>query len=135
MVRITTEQFAILTETPVLGEYGVTLTVTPKHAAAQKQIGMLADFTFKEGDTRFIVLSVFCEFAILPEDWEACVEDGMVTIPKDSMTYFLVQTVGTARGILHCKTEGTLMNNILLPSFDVSNIFQEDYKFMMEKQE
>ena len=135
MVKITTEQFEILTQTPVSGEFGVTLNVTPKHAAAQKQIGVLAEFSFSENNTRFMFLSVFCEFAILPEDWDKCITDGIVSIPKETMEYFVVQTIGTSRGILHCKTEGTIMNNIVLPSFDVSNAIQEDYRFAIGAQE
>ncbi len=82
-----------------------------------------------------MILSVFCEFAIFPEDWNACMADGMITIPKQTMEYFVVQTIGTSRGILHCKTEGTMMGNIILPSFDVSNTIQEDYKFAVGAQE
>lgn len=127
MVKITTEQFAILSDVPLQGDFQVNLQLTIKHSVELKRIGIKSDFSVIHKNKKHIVLSVFCEFAIYPDDWESAITDGTITIPKSTIEYFVVQTIGTARGILHTKTEGTPFNNIILPSFNVTQFIKNDY--------
>ena len=49
-----------------------------------------------------------------------------LVILKVMLEHFAVQTVGTARGILHCKTEGSQFNGIILPPVNVTELVTED---------
>ena len=73
-----------------------------------------------------MVLQVLCEFGIHPEDLQSITSDNKVTIPKGTLDYFIAQTVGTARGILHCKTEGTPFNGIIIPPMNVTTMVDSD---------
>lgn len=129
MIKINTEQFALLQETiPDRDNVALSLNVELKYAAAACMVAVGALFTFSCADDKFMILKVLCEFQIHPEDWESCTSDNVVTIPKDCIDYLLSQTVGTARGILHCKTEGTTYNDIVLPPLDVSDVIEGDIK-------
>lgn len=129
MSKINLEQFAILKESVPQGEITVGLEVELKQASQVEMVGVGTSFSFESSGERFMVLKVFCEFQINPEDWAGCMSDDIVTIPKDTMDYLLSQTVGVSRGILHCKTEGTAFNHIVLPPLNVSDIIKEDVKF------
>lgn len=76
-----------------------------------------------------LMLQITCEFEINPGDWKENLVNGeTVTIPKDTLEYFAVHTIGTARGILHCKTEGTPFNGIVLPPLDATKLVKGDLK-------
>lgn len=126
MTKITTEQFAILSDVAVVSAFGVNVTVGLKYNVEDRLVGILADFSFMDGENRFMILSVFCEFEIQQEDWESLKSDKNVIISRQALEYFVVQTIGTARGILHCKTEGTQFNNIIIPSVNVRNIVPDN---------
>lgn len=133
MNKINTEQFAILKESLSSGDMSVGLEVELKHAGQAGMIGVGASFSFDSSGEKFMVLKVFCGFQINPEDWASCVSDDTVTIPKDTMDYLLSQTVGASRGILHCKTEGTAFNHVVLPPLNVSTVIKEDVVFNIGK--
>ena len=110
MLRISTTQFAILAKEAV-EQYRIQTNVELK-----------------------MVLQVLCEFGIHPDDVQTLTLDGKVTIPKNIVDYFIAQTVGTARGILHCKTEGTSFNGIIIPPMDVTNIVESDMVIELDKE-
>lgn len=133
MSKINVEQFAILKDSAPQGEITVGLEVELKQAAQVEMVGIGASFSFEYSGERFMVLKVFCGFQINPEDWASCTNEGIVTIPKNTMDYLLSQTVGVSRGILHCKTEGTAFNHIVLPPLNVSDIIKEDVTFNLSR--
>ncbi len=54
-------------------------------------------------------------------------------MPKDFMRQLLVITIGTARGVLHTKTENTPFNRFLLPILDATNLIKEDVELDFAK--
>lgn len=117
----------------------------PKNASSQLVSGLsfgididdhaitcTAHFKFeKKQDQPFLLLKVQGQFEIDKEAFENKVtqEDGSFLIIKDLATHFAVLTVGSARGILHAKTEGTVFNQYLLPTIDVKQMILEDIIF------
>ena len=86
-------------------------------------------FSFeKKKDQPFLIVEVQGLFEIEKKDFQSKVkqEDGSFLITKDLATHFAVLTIGSARGVLHAKTEGTTFNQYLLPTIDVKSIIQED---------
>lgn len=71
-----------------------------------------------------MILGVTCEFEIHEEDWEKLNNNEEVVIPKELLEYFAVHTVGTARGVLFCKTESTQFNNVIIPPINVADLIK-----------
>ena len=126
MFRISTGQFAILSTEPPKGEVEISTNIELKHANDGSAVMVNATFTFSEKERQVMVLGTTCEFSIHPEDLQALTTDGKVVIPKGTIDFFIAQTVGTARGILHCKTEGTPFNGIIIPPMNVTGMFKDD---------
>ena len=73
-----------------------------------------------------MVLAINCEFEIHNEDFKELRKDGKTIIPKALLELFAVHTIGTARGVLFCKTESTQFNNVIIPPINVSELIQSD---------
>ena len=126
MFRISTGQFAILSEKAPQGEVNISTNIEMKPAKDGSAVQVCAKFSFKECEKQIMLLDVACEFLLNPDDIKAITTDSKVVIPKDILDYFIAQTIGTARGILHCKTEGTAFNGIILPPMDISKLLKGD---------
>lgn len=89
-------------------------------------------FSFeKKKDQPFLILEVEGSFEIDENDFLNKIkqDDNTYLIAKGLAVHFAVLTIGSARGILHAKTEGTTFNEFLLPTIDVNNMLQEDVIF------
>lgn len=128
MNHIIVDQFAILSEESLLS--------TDK-AQLNSQIGFKMDFNnhliattmcfkFEKNDELFMILEVTCHFAIEPNDWKMLISENSIIFPKDFLAHLGMHTIGTARGILHCKTEGTTFNTCILPPINVVQMIPED---------
>ena len=53
-------------------------------------------------------------------------KDKSWIIPVDFLRYMGTIVVGTARGVLHTKTEGTVLNAYVLPPINVMELVKED---------
>jgi len=88
-----------------------------------------ARFSFeKKKDQPFLILEIQALFEIEKNDFhnEMKQADNTYLVSKGLAVHFAVLTIGSARGILHAKTEGTPFNEFLLPTIDVNNMLQED---------
>lgn len=71
-------------------------------------------------------LAITCEFEIEENDYKNIHKNEKTVIPKELLEYFAVHTIGTARGILFCKTESTPYNYIIIPPLNVSEMIKDD---------
>lgn len=93
-----------------------------------------ARFTFeKKKDHPFLILEVESLFKVEKNDFKNKVkqEDNSYLVSKELAMHFAVLTVGSSRGILHAKTEGTRYNEYLLPTIDVKQMIPEDVIFKL----
>lgn len=89
-------------------------------------------FTFeKRKNQPFIVLELQAIFEIEKSDFFNKIKqnDGTYLVVKGLAIHFAVLTIGSARGFLHSKTEGTPYNEYILPTINVNNMIQEDIIF------
>ena len=89
-------------------------------------------FTFeKKKDHPFLILELQALFEIEKDDFlNKMKQDGNTyLIAKGLAVHFAVLTIGSARGILHSKTEGTQFNKFLLPTINVNSMLEEDIIF------
>lgn len=125
MLKISVIQFAILNK-EVANGYQIETNAELKHTADGRAIAVDMTFSFKNEEEKDMILQVLCEFGIHPDDLQSITSENRITIPKNTLDYFIAQTVGTARGILHCKTEGTPFNGIIIPPMDVTGMLEKD---------
>jgi len=98
-------------------------------------VGCNAKFEFLSKDLPFIILNVRCDFEIASDSWESIIDAELktITLPVSLITHLAVLTVGTARGILHCKTQGTIFNKYFLPTLNVAESLKENIVIPIQK--
>ncbi|WP_372756171.1 hypothetical protein [Labilibaculum sp.] len=127
--KVTTEQFAIIEDAYCDGG-DISLETKLGFGADvdNKMIAVFTTFIFKCNDKAFLIIEAGCHFNIKDDAWEEMLDDEKksLTAPKGFIRHMTVLTIGTARGILHTKTENTSFNQFLLPTINVAEIIQED---------
>ncbi len=133
LLKVTTEQFALI-ESFFQKESETKLETNLKFAASKESrlIGVFAQFQFSCDHNPFIVLEVGCHFEIKKESWEQMLETNAIIVPKAIMQHLCALTVGTARGVLHAKTENTSFNQLVLPTINIAEIIESDVRFELE---
>lgn len=129
--KVTTDQFAIIDKSFADTE-AINLNTNLRFALdrIQRIVAVFALFKFEQKGIPFLIVEVSCHFIIAPESLTNFIKDDITTvIPKGFMTHLGMITVGTARGVLHTKTEGTRFNDFVLPTINVVDMIKEDVLF------
>lgn len=130
--HIKTLQFAIFPDQFV---NGTPVSVDTKVSfGVRKDLGdikCVMNIRYLQEDTLLLTSQTQCNFGISPEGIAHLQEKG--SIPVDFMRYIATITTGTIRGIIHSKTEGTVLNPIVLPPINLVNIIHDD--FILEKKQ
>ncbi len=121
MFGIHLDQFAILCEDRK-DEIGMNVSLNFKYGDEGKKVACVAAFDFTSESEKVMVLKVTCEFEIQEDNWKTFCNDKGIVIPKDLLEFFAVHTIGTARGVLFCKTENTQFNYVVIPPINVSEM-------------
>jgi hypothetical protein len=102
-----------------------------------KIVAVSALFRFESDDKQapFIILETKAYFNIEPESWESMydADANTLSLEKGFARHLSVIVVGTSRGILHTKTEGTDLNQVILPLINVEEILKEDVIINLDK--
>jgi hypothetical protein len=124
---IKTEQFAIIEDCFKNGEK-VTFNSKIGFGAdkATTTIAIFTGFRFEQNNIPFLLIETSCYFQIGEANWDTFNNNGVLLLPKDFMRQLLMLAIGTARGVLHAKTENTPFNRFLLPILDATNLIKED---------
>lgn len=127
--KITTEQFAILSENYKAKEK-IKLVTSIKFGInkERKILVVIMRFKFEQNNHPFIILEPACHFVFEKNAWDDFKnkETGEIILPKNLVLHLAALTTGTARGILHGKTEGTEFNKYFLPTLNVNNLIKKD---------
>lgn len=122
MSRIAVNQFAILTQECPDEGMALSVELSFQYSVETRQISCEAGFCFNKDSATLLILKSQCEFRIHPEDWEKFHKDGGIEIPRDVLELLAVHTIGASRGILHCKTEDTSFNRLMIPPINVAEM-------------
>ena len=132
---IKTEQFAILEENyhekkSVDFETGIQFKID----AESKFIASVVRISFNQGKKSFLKIDVSCHFKIDDKSWDTFInkKQQVLTIPKGFLAHMAMITVGTLRGILFTKTEGTVFNKFIIPTIDVASMIEKDETFSLK---
>lgn len=134
MFGIHLDQFAILCE-DCKDEVGMNVSLNFKYGDEGKKVACVVAFDFTSESEKVMVLKMTCEFEIQVDDWKTLHNDKEVVIPKDLLEFFSVHTIGTARGVLFCKTENTQFNYIVIPPINVSEMGISDLTVKLESKD
>ncbi|REG87870.1 hypothetical protein [Winogradskyella sediminis] len=133
--KITTEQFAIIESAFKEGE-DVQFSVNAKYGINEKDkmVAVFVSPAFYQDKKAFLVLEIACHFKIVDDAWESFKnkDKTKLTIPVDFMRHLIMLTIGTARGVLHSRTENTPFNNFLMPTINVTEIVKSGVAFNLE---
>lgn len=125
MKKISVKQFAILAESISSKDINLNTQLGYQYSDEMKLIACEASFSFKVKDELVLLLVVSCEFQIHPDDWNGFIKADGIVLPKELMEILAVHTIGTSRGILFCKTEGTAFAELMLPPINVKKMIEE----------
>ncbi|WP_321332025.1 hypothetical protein [uncultured Bacteroides sp.] len=128
--QIVTKQFATIEDAFVEG-CPVSMNVELRFSVNSENriINASAIFKFINNGLPFLLLEVECFFEIKETSWKQFIdEQGNICVPKDFIRYLAMHTVGTARGVLHAKTENTQYNRYIIPPINVAEMVQDDLK-------
>jgi hypothetical protein len=127
---IKVEQFALLEENygPKKEEVNLGTELQFKVEQSSKQIGVFANFEFSQTKNAFLKIVVSCHFKVQEDSWISLskLEERKIIIPKGFLIHLAMLTVGTSRGVLFAKTEGTVFSKFIIPTVDVTKTILED---------
>lgn len=126
MQQIKVDQFAMLSDTfdknniDIQTNSGVAVDTEHQMVRLQMKYDYLSD------NQLVLTLAISCFFAVDPSSWKSMLNKDGLTLPHGFLSHLALHTVGTARGILFSKTEGTPLQQLILPPLNVEKMFQED---------
>ncbi len=135
--KITTEQFAILPDAYQEDKDAdmttqVSFAINPEN----RMLGVKVLFRFSHGKATFLVLETSCHFEIAQAGWnEAKQQDEKLLFPVGFIQHLSMLTVGTARGVMHAKTENTDFNTFIVPTLNLTELLKEDLVFDLKNPE
>ncbi len=125
MQQIKIEQFAILSE-KAPAEFKIETNFTTGTDAANHVTFMRLRINYCVAGSVLLTLTMVCVFSIDAKSWEQLITENKIVIPRGFLVHMAVHTLGTARGILFAKSEGTEWQNKILPPINVDVLFKED---------
>ncbi|RSK40405.1 hypothetical protein [Mangrovimonas spongiae] len=132
--KITTEQFAIIESAFKEGE-DVQFSVNAKYGINEKDkmVAVFVSPAFYQDKKAFLVLEIACHFKIVDDAWESFKnkDKTKLTIPVGFIRHLIMLTIGTARGVLHSRTENTPFNDFLMPTINVTEIVKSGVAFKL----
>lgn len=138
LIKINTEQFATVEkEIDAEAELQIQLTAGVSFGIDREnqQLACFLKVQYEFDNTPIIILKMNCEFAISPDSWKEFLEvkKDKIIFPVGFLQHLAVITVGTARGVLHTKTEDSDYNRFSLPTLNVTELVTKDEAFPLEK--
>lgn len=123
--RIETSQFAIFPDKMVNGEK-VSVEVNLDFSLGEKfsPLKNTVNVKYIQNDNLLMIIEVICDYAIPDEGIQAIRKEGK--IPVDFLRYMGSFSVGIVRGIIHARTEGTILGPVILPPVNLDNAIDKD---------
>lgn len=89
-----------------------------------QQVRNVINVNYMQDDKFLMIAELACYYDIAPEGVEAIRAEGK--IPVDFLRYMGSISVGTIRGLIHAKTEGTVLSPVVLPPVNLEEAIQND---------
>ena len=133
LLNIVTEQFATFEVENIPDNNNLKSELQFSINPDNRVVACKMNFQFLHNNQPIVVLSIVCNFDVEEKSWNKNVlSANKITLPKHFLEHLCVITVGTARGVLHAKTENTTFNRFLIPNLNVSNLVAKDLVFAIK---
>ncbi len=129
MRQIVTKQFAVLEDYYEKNdEVGLNLELRFSANKENRMIDASLLVKLLNNECPFLILEVGCLFEIKQNSWDQFArEENSIRIPKAVLCHLAMHAVGTARGVMHVKTEKTCFNCFILPPVNVVELVTDDF--------
>jgi hypothetical protein len=127
IVKIENTQFAFFPDKFIVSDrvkVDVAFNFAPSKDLSMIRCTSIIHYT--QNDNLLLVLELATYFEIAQVGIDNIKKDGKV--PVDFLRYMGTIAIGTARGVIHAKTEGSVMNPVVLPPINLVEIIREDLK-------
>lgn len=122
---IKTTQFAVFPENFTKGEdYSLNSEFNFSVSKELNKIRCISTYNFVQNEIILLKLELQCFFDIAQEGIDEIKKQKAV--PKYFLQYMGTIVVGTARGVVHTKTEGSVMNSLILPPINLVEGIKND---------
>lgn len=130
--HIETLQFAVFPDNYINGQEVMVNTNCSFNVRQDlNQVRNIINVNYIQNDKILLVIQLACFFDIAPEGFEEIKKEGK--IPVDFLRYMGTISVGVTRGAIHAKTEGTVINPVVLPPINLEEMLKKDL-LLEEKQ-
>lgn len=134
LLNIVTEQFATFEVENIQDNNNLKSELQFSINPDNSVVACKMNFQFLHNNQPIVVLAIVCNFDVEEKSWnEYILSANKITLPKHFLEHLCVITVGTARGVLHAKTENTTFNRFLIPTLNVSNLVSKDVVFEIKQ--
>ncbi len=125
ITQIETKQFAIFPDKFVNGDIvNINTNFNFNLKSDFEQIRCSSIIQFFQKEQLILLLEIVCIFDIANEGVEFIKKENRV--PVDFLRYMATIVIGTARGVIHAKTESTVLNSIVLPPINLVDAIKDD---------
>lgn len=127
---VKTEEFATIPENfDLKSTVSVDTNIDIKVNESDKIIGVFLTFQYLQKKKVFLKIKVACNFSVVDTYWAQLIDtkDNQLKLPKGFITHLLMLSIGTVRGILVAKTEGTVYSQFVLPTMNISEKIKNDF--------
>ena len=107
--------------TQVKSEYSFAVSVV------EHRVRCISRYIYIQGENELLKLELVCIFEVETEAFEKLKGDNVLTIPVEFLRYMGTICVGTARGDIHARTEGTILADVVLPPINLVEIIKEPF--------
>ena len=126
--QIKTQQFAIFPDFLVNGEK--VLVTSEFNFSVNKTLSSvrcISKYSYTQAEKLLLTTEIACFFDISQDGSKELKEQGKM--PVEFLRYMATIATGTARGIIHAKTEGTVLNSVVLPPINLVEAIKTDFIF------
>ena len=134
--KFNTNQFAVLEPKRKFKpeELGLIMNVKFGLYNDTRVLACIYSVTYTVNNTKLMTLELQGDFEISKEDFRTQVKDNQLNLPKRFAQHLAVITIGTARGVIHAKTENTGYNKYYLPTVNIQELVKSDLSFTINSQ-
>lgn len=125
---IKTEEFAVIEGSYKEGErIGIRQQLSFGYNPEKNEVVVSPRYEYHQS-APFMIISISCVFNIHLLSWGKWFDEKSkkLVIPKQVALHLTTLAVGTTRGVLHSKTEGTIFNRFFLPTWNLTEAIIED---------
>lgn len=129
LVGITIDQFALFEDNyRASGALKMGIGFEFSRELEKNHISVFSKVTILCDSDLALTLKVKTKFEIEKSDWASIHSDSGILLPADFARHLAMVNIGTTRGILFSKTEGTLLASYLLPTINIKDFILGDIK-------